>query len=114
MWCSSGYVAGCGLVVGGAEVAEAGVPAAGVVPALDVFEYGLPGGGVRRPRLAVQQLGLDRGEEGFGDRVVPTLPAPAHRQADPVLGGEAGVLGAGVLTPRDRNGTPARTRAGGG
>jgi hypothetical protein len=68
------------------------------VRCLDVLEYCLPGGLVGGPRLSVQQFGFDGREERLGDRVVPALTAPAHRQADAVSGGEAGMLGAGVLT----------------
>jgi hypothetical protein len=72
MW--SGYrTAGSGIggrfVGGWAEVAEAGVPTAGVVPAFHIFEDCLVCQGFRRPGLPVEQFGLDGGEERLGDRV---------------------------------------------
>ncbi|WP_425553477.1 hypothetical protein [Dactylosporangium salmoneum] len=51
----------------------------------------------------MDEFGLDRGKERFGDRVVPALTAPADRQADIMPLGEAGVLGAGVLTGFNRS-----------
>jgi hypothetical protein len=45
----------------------------------------------------VDEFGFDGGEERLGDGVVPALAASAVRQPDTVGGGEAGVLGAGVL-----------------
>jgi hypothetical protein len=49
------------------------------------------------PRLPVEEFGFGGGEERLGDRVVPALTASTHGQAAAVSGGEAGVLGAGVL-----------------
>jgi hypothetical protein len=67
MW--SGYrTAGSGIggrfVGGWAEVAEAGMPSAGVVPAFDVFEDCLVRQGLRGPRLPVEQFGLDGPQPG--------------------------------------------------
>src|SRR3954451_15405188 len=80
-----------------AEVAQAGMPPAGVVPALDVLEDCLVRLGFGGPRLPAEHLGLDRGEERFGYRVVPALPLAADRQADADLVGRPRVLAGGVL-----------------
>src|SRR5215203_3730793 len=66
------------LVVGGAEVAQGGVPPAGVVEALQVIEdrrAGLGAGGEPGP---VQQLAFQGGEEALGDRVVIAVADRAH------------------------------------
>jgi hypothetical protein len=102
----SGYLAqACllgepGLVGVRAEVVQCGVPAAGVVPALDPVEDRLVGGRPGGPGTSVEQLGLDGREERLGDGVVPALTAPADREPDAVLVGQAPVLGAGVWQPR--------------
>src|SRR5688572_23873292 len=98
MW--SGYrKLGSGLVgcfVGGwAEVAEAGMPASGVVPPFDVLEDCLVRHGFHGPRLPVEQFGLDRGEERLRHRVVRALSFAPNRQPYPRLAGQAGVLAGG-------------------
>ena len=52
------------------EVVEGRMPAAGVVPALDVLEHRGPRLAARRPGLAVDALFLDAGVEGLADGVV--------------------------------------------
>jgi hypothetical protein len=68
-----------GFVVGGAEVAQARVPAAGVVEALDVPEQAHPGVFADREPLPAEQLFLEAREERLGDRVVPWV---ADRSGD--------------------------------
>ena len=51
------------------EVVEGRMPAAGVVPALDVLEHRGPRLAARRPGLAVDALFLDAGVEGLADGV---------------------------------------------
>ena len=55
--------------VGWREVAEGGMAALAVVEDLDVLEDGGPGLLPGGPGLAVQQLGLEGGEEALGDGV---------------------------------------------
>ena len=57
---------------------------------------------VRWPDAAVVELGLQRGEERFGHRVVPADPSQSHRPGDAVLGRERGDLRRGVLTRFNR------------
>ena len=56
--------------------------AARVVEALDVPEQPHPGGLAGGEALAPKKLLLEAGEEGLGDRVVPGIADPAHRQVD--------------------------------
>ena len=79
------------FVVGGAEAAEAGVPAAGVVEAFDVPEDPHPGLLAGRESFASEELFLEAGEECLGDRVVPGVADRAHRELDP------GPLGVGAV-----------------
>ena len=58
------------FVVGGAELAEGGVPAVGVVEAFQVVEDGYPGFGPGAEAVAVQQLAFQGGEEALGHGVV--------------------------------------------
>ena len=57
------------FVLRGAEVAEPGVPSAGVVERLDEVEDGHAGLGVGPPAGAIDQLALEGGEEGLGEGV---------------------------------------------
>jgi len=60
--------------LGRCEVAKGGMAALAIVEDLDVLEDGgsrvLAGG----PGLAMEQLGLEGGEEALGDGVVPQVP----------------------------------------
>src|SRR5688500_8209655 len=87
--------------VGWREVAEGGMAALAVVEDLDVLEDSgsglLPGG----PGLAVQQLGLEGGEEALSDRVVPARAGMADALAQvvssqPVGVGTGQILGAPI------------------
>jgi hypothetical protein len=62
------------FVVERAEHAEAGVPAARVVEALDVPEDPESGLLAGREALASEQFFAEAGEEGLGDGVVPGSP----------------------------------------
>src|SRR3954468_12094878 len=90
-----------GLVVGGAEVAQCGVPAAGVVEALEVAEDGvgqlLAGG----PGMPVEQLGLQGGEEALGQAIVQAVADAAHRAEQAGLAQPLPERPAGVLRPVD-------------
>src|SRR3954470_10901878 len=104
-------IGGC-LVGGGAEVAEAGMPAAGVVPPFDVGEDRLVGPCFGGPGLSVEQFGFDGGEERLGHRVVPALACAADRKPHPGLGGGARELSRGVLaTPIGMENHPGRRAA---
>lgn len=59
-----------GLELGWGEIAEGGVPASRVVPALDVLEDRGSGFGAGGPRSSVDALFLDGGVERFADGVV--------------------------------------------
>ena len=85
----------------GTEVAEAAVAADAVVEDLDVLEDRGPRFGRARPVGAVDQLGLQGGEEALGHGVVVAVADRAHRRRDPGLAqalaeGQARVLGAVV------------------
>src|SRR3954452_3934615 len=91
-----------GLVVGGAEVAERGVPAAGVVEALEVGEDGvgqlLSGG----PCVPVEQFGLQGGEEArpgrcrSSRRCCPSIRAGRPRAAAGRTSARSSARSAGV------------------
>ncbi len=87
----------------GAEVAEAGVQPAGVVPAFDVLEDRRMRGGPRRPAAPVDQFCFDGREKRLGDSVVPALSLASHRQTDAVVVGEITGLGGGVLLGQPRS-----------
>src|SRR5688500_13056562 len=84
--------------VGWREVAEGGMAALAVVEDLDVLEDSgsglLPGG----PGLAVQQLGVEGGEEALSDRVVPARAGMADALAQVVSSQPVGV-GTGQILP---------------
>src|SRR5918999_3351502 len=92
-----GLLVGGGLELVGGLVAQSAVEPGAVVPG-DVLHGGAAGGGSGGPGLGVQALTLQRGEERFGQRVVPALPGPAAGQGDLEIAGEGGVVVAGVLT----------------
>src|SRR5215204_7605715 len=79
------------LELGRCKVAEGGMAALAVVEGLDVLEDGrlclLPGG----PGLAVEQLGLEGGEEALGDGIVPTGAGATDALAQVVVGEPVGV-----------------------
>ena len=68
------------------EVAERGVPAPRVVPALDVLEDRGSGLGAHRPGLPVDPLLLQGRVEGLADGVVVAVADRAHRDLNPGLG----------------------------
>ena len=81
----------------GTEVAEAAVAADPVVEDLDVVEHRGPGLGRARPGRAVDELGLEGGEEALGHGVVVAVADRAHGRRDAGLAqpppeGEARVL----------------------
>ena len=67
------------FVVDRAQVAEAGVPAAWVVEALDVLEDPEPCLFAGGEAFAAEELFLEAGEEAFGDGVVPGVAEPIER-----------------------------------
>src|SRR5437764_5501854 len=81
----------------GAAVAEGAVQPGAVVPA-GVFHDVPAGGGPGRPGLGVDQLAFDRGEERFGQGVVPALAGASMGQRYRIVAGQGGELGRGVLT----------------
>src|SRR5512132_4318972 len=96
----SGYLLDARLVGGlelvGGPVAEGAVQPGAVVPG-DVLHGRAAGGGPGGPGLLVEALALQRGEERFGERIVPALPGPTGRQGHLEIAGEGGVVAAGVL-----------------
>ena len=58
------------FILHGREVAEGGMPAARVIPALDEAEDGHPGLGLGAEAAAVEQLALERGEEALAQRII--------------------------------------------
>ena len=86
-----------GFVAGRAEIAEAAVEAAGVVPAFDPVEDGPVEAGDGRPGATVDEFSFDGGEEALGDGVVPACSFASQRQGTAVIGGELAEVPAGVL-----------------
>ena len=74
-----------GFVVGGAEVAKGRVPAAWVVEALDEREDRVREAVAGGPGRAVEQLGLQGGEEALGHGVVEAVADRSHRPEQPGL-----------------------------
>src|SRR5690625_5536095 len=68
-----------------AGVVVAGVQPATVVVYLDPTGDLASGLGPSRPEAAVVELGLQRGPERLGHRVVPAPPGPPHRLQNPEL-----------------------------
>ena len=68
----------------GADVSQRRVQSVGIVEAFDVLSHGVLGLAPRRPRLAVDELGLERREEALSDRV----DAPMSRRD--TYGGQIG------------------------
>ena len=64
------------------------MPPRPVVESRDVVEDRRPGVFARPVRVLVHELGLERVEEAFGDRVVETASAPAGAQDEPVALGQ--------------------------
>src|SRR5512133_2345285 len=97
----SGYLrddllVGRGLELVGGPVAQGTVEPGAVEPG-EVVHGRVAGGGAGGPGLVVEALALQRGEERFGERVIPALAGAARRQADREIVGEGGVVAAGVL-----------------
>ena len=63
---------------------------------LSRFRHGVFGPAPRRPRLPVEELGLERREEVLGDGVIPAVPLPTHRADDLVVAQHA-LIGIGRL-----------------
>src|SRR5829696_3804316 len=68
------------FVICRAEVPECGVSASGVVETLDVLEDRRPGGLSLRPRVAVDKLSFESGDEALGHRVVVGIRYRSHRR----------------------------------
>lgn len=73
-----------------------------VVPG-DVVDDGVVGGGAGRPGLPVQACVFQRGEERFGERVVPALTGAPDGEGDREFGGQGRVVAAGVLPWQPRS-----------
>lgn len=85
------------FVVGGAAVAECGVPTA-VVVEHDPPEHVAAGVGFGYPAAVVDvQLSFEGGEERLGQRVVVRRADPPHRAADAVTAACIGEVAAAVL-----------------
>lgn len=85
------------LVGCGAEIAEGGVAAAGIVEAFDALENGAPGRSSCGPWVAVDQVWLEGREETLGDGVVPAIVGPAEAGSDAASIQDLGVALGGVL-----------------
>src|SRR5487761_355847 len=85
-----------GLEFGRAEIAERAVQAGAVEPA-DVLDDRPARHGAGGPGLQVEQLSLDRGEERFGEGVVPALAGAAEGQRHLAVAGQASERGRRVL-----------------
>src|SRR2546428_9148164 len=81
-----------------AEIAERRMPPPPVVEDLEVIEQLAARRRPRGPRRVVDELDLQRREETLGHGVVPAIAPAAHAAHDPVLGQDALVVAAGVLT----------------
>ena len=71
------------FVLGGAEIAQRGMASLSVVEDLDILEEGglqLP---ARLPGAAIEQLGLQGGEEALRHGVVVGISATAHGALEP-------------------------------
>src|SRR5215204_3488442 len=86
------------FVICRAEVPERGVSASGVVETLDVLEDRCPGGLSVRPRVTVDQLSFESGDEALGHRVVVGIRYRSHRREQACLSELAAELHRGVLT----------------
>jgi len=73
------------LEPGRRAVAGGGVPAPGVVRALDAREERRPRLGVRAKDVPIRQLAVQGGEARFGDGAVGAVAHPPHRRPDPGL-----------------------------
>src|SRR5919107_1204328 len=67
------------------EIAQGGMQAPSVVPALQELENVSPGFGVRQVVALLDELALQRGIEALHRRIVPAIPLAAHRADDAVL-----------------------------
>ena len=82
-----------GFVLGRAEVAQRGVQPLAVVEHLDEVEHRAAHLGSAGPRLPVDQLGLEGGEEALRDGVIPALPGTREALNDAVCVQQPAVLG---------------------
>src|SRR6188508_2522263 len=87
--------------LGRREVAEGGMAALAIVEGLDVLEDGGPGLLAGGPGLAMEQLGLEGGEEALGDGVVPTGAGTADALPQVLVGQPVGVGAGQVLGASD-------------
>src|SRR4051812_30603172 len=77
-----------GFVRSWAAVVERTVQTPGVVPAVYIVKQRLTESSPCRPRLAVDELTLERGEERFGDRVIEAITCATEGESDAVVLGE--------------------------
>src|SRR5687768_3175108 len=78
-WGISPFVGVEALEVDGAAIAERRMAPLAVVPALDVLEAGAARGGAGGPRVAVEELALEGGEEALGHGRAPATTSLAAR-----------------------------------
>ena len=57
----------------------------GVVPTLDVVEQRLAESGPCRPRLAMDELTLERREERLSDRIIEAITRAAEGESDAIV-----------------------------
>src|SRR5437867_10811977 len=74
------------------------MPPLPVVEDLEILEEFDARRGPRGPGRVVDELDLQRREETLGHRVVPAIAPATHAADDPVLGQDALIVAAGVLT----------------
>src|SRR5258706_13245380 len=87
-------------------IAERGVPAMRVIPALEPLKHRHPGFDLASEAPAIEQLTFQRSEEALGHRVVVSIPDRSHGRHEPgflaaLAEGVAGVLAAAVGAVED-------------
>src|SRR3712207_4935525 len=67
-----------------AQMPSSGVPPTGIVEALDVLEDPYPHALPTRPRVSMEQLPLEGGDERLGQGVVESVSDRSHRRQEPL------------------------------
>ncbi len=79
----------------GTEISERRVQPVWIVEAFEVISDGVLGCPPRRPRLAVNEPGLERRKKALSDGVVPAVTCAAHR-ADDAMVAQHSLIGRGL------------------
>src|SRR5262245_46506272 len=83
----------------GTEVAKRRMTSPAIIEELEIVEEVGASLAAGSPRRVVDELDLQRGEEAFGNGVVPAI-APAAHAADDAMGRQGSlIVPAGILTP---------------